>query len=251
MKKYLMLLLLVTASGFSQSISDYRYAIIPAKFNAQKKSGQFGLNELTRQFLQKNGYTAYLDSEILPAEVTNENCNKFYIDVYENNSMLKTRLKVVIKDCTNKILFTSEEGESIDKDNRVAYNQALRAAFQSFDKPEYRYNPSSASVPKKEEPQTVKAVDKPLEKPAAQISISRNDFFAKPIAEGYQLLTNDTAIPQYVLTIFKTSAKNVYLATLNNRNGVVVNKSGQWLFECYENGKLVSENLQIVNLKVE
>ncbi|RZJ30345.1 MAG: hypothetical protein EOO48_05220 [Flavobacterium sp.] len=235
MKKFVILFLLTGVMGFSQSIGNYKYAIIPAKFSAQSRAGQFGLNELTRMFLQKNGFTAYLDSEVLPAEATRENCEKILVDVIKENTLLKTRLKVEIKDCTNRILFTSAVGESTEKDNRVAYNQALRAAFKSFDRPEFRYNGAAAKQSE--------AVAPSYENVTAPSQNVADDLLsAQPIANGYQLV--DTT-PKIVMKIFTTSDPEVFIGESEGAKGVVLKKDGKWFFEYYDQKSLILKPMNI------
>jgi hypothetical protein len=230
--KILLVALFLASVCRSQPISEYKYAIVASKFAAQKKPGQFGLNELTKMFLQKNGYITFLDNEILPSEVTAEACDKIYVNVEENNTILMTRLRVVIKDCKNVILFTSEEGKSNDKDNRVAYNKALREAFKSFGKPEFRSHPGAA------EPTGQPNVTGQTTPGAVQASPSY--LSAQPIENGFQLI--DTT-PKVIMRIFRTSQPDVYM--VEGGNGMVVRKGSQWLHERYEAGKLVSAPLNI------
>ncbi len=242
MKKLFMLALLVSIAGFSQPMSHYKYVIVPAKFSAQKKPGQFGLNNLTKLFLEKNGYTVFYDNDILPMEVSGDGCNKIFADVIDDNTLRKTRLRVEIKDCRNAVLFVSEYGESAEKDNYVAFNQALRAAFKSFDKPEYRHDSNVAVAPK-----TVEMVAPARQitqgAPVAADAAAESDVLnAQKIANGYQLV--DTT-PKIVLKLFVTSQPDIFIAEGEGRSGVVVKKSGQWVFEYYDNKQLVSRLLNI------
>jgi hypothetical protein len=245
MRKSVLLFLLICVSGFSQSINQYKYVIVPSKFSAQNSAGQFGLNNLTKMFMEKNGYTAFYDSDILPLEVSGESCNKIRLDVFEDNTMRTTRLKVEIKDCRNAVLFTSEYGESREKDNNVAYNQALRAAFRSFDKPEYRYNPSAEkAAPVKPVEAVAPAQQAQNPKAVETLAINRTDNFlsAQPIENGYQLI--DTT-PKIVLKMYKTSQPEVYIGESETSKGVVLKKDGQWVFEYYQQKLLVVKPLNI------
>jgi hypothetical protein len=243
MRKYFLLLLLVSGLGFSQAISEYKYVIVPSKFDAQKTTGQFGLNNLTKLFLEKNGYTPFFDTDILPPEVAGESCNKIYLDVVADNSMMSTKLKVIIKDCRNAVLFNSEYGKSNEKDNYVAYNQALRAAFKSFDKPEYRYNAS----PVKSQPVGARpAANDPKPKEREVILVTpisaSNVLNAQEIANGYQLVDNT---PRIILRIYHTSQPEIFLAESDTNKGVVMKKDGQWVFEYYQGEKFFSRQFTI------
>lgn len=235
---YLIITMLAFGFANSQSIGEYKYVVIASKFSAQKKPDQYGLNKLTKLFLEKNGYTAFLDSEIIPDDIAAGSCDKIYVDVIENNNMLVTKLKVVIKDCRNAVLFTSEEGKSSEKEYAIAYNQALRAAFKSFDKPEFRHDPAltQRSIASKNTETTI-----PVVTSATTTSVTDSGaLFAQPIENGFQLV--DTT-PKIVMKIFKTSQPDVFM--ISGQNGMVVRKNGQWFHEFYENDKMVSRPLNI------
>ena len=117
MKKFLFLLM-VSTIGFAQPMSQYKYVILPSRFSAQKSAGQFGLNNLAKMFLEKNGYTVFFDTDILPSDVSNESCNKVYGDVLSDSNFRTTKLRFEVKDCRNVVLFTSAYGQSNEKDNQ-------------------------------------------------------------------------------------------------------------------------------------
>lgn len=242
MKKFLFFFLMTTAC-WAQSIGQYQYVIVPRKFDAQKKEDQFGLNELTKLFLEKNGYKVFFDSDILPPEVSGESCNKIYANVFSDNTLRKTKLRVEIKDCRNAVLFVSSYGESDEKDNRVAYNVALRQAFKSFDKPEYRYNPSPA-VTQVSVAQPAKSTQKsePIPDVVESAPVTAEVWSAQAIANGYQLV--DTT-PKIVWRIWKTSMPEVYIAQGENKNGVLFKSDGQWTLEYYAGGVKVVERPNI------
>jgi hypothetical protein len=241
-------LLLISVVSFAQPISQYKYVIVPSKFDAQKKPGQFGLNNLTKLFLEKNGYTVFYDTDILPIEVTGESCNKIYTNVYSDNTLRKTRLRVEVKDCRNAVLFVSEYGESAEKDNHVAYNQALRSAFKSFDKPEYRHNPAmvpttSATVVEAVAPVKTPDGPKSIETNTLETTETASDILnAQPTATGYQLV--DTT-PKVVLRLYKTSNSDVFIAESDAAKGVVLKKTGTWIFEYYSGKTRLEKPLNI------
>jgi hypothetical protein len=225
MKKITFLLLLMASSiGFSQSINDYKYAIVPSKFSFLKEQNQYRMNLLTKMFMEKYGFVTYFDTDVLPTEVANQNCNKVYVDVLSNGGLFTTKLTVVLKDCKNEILFTSVEGKSRDKEYQIAYNQALREAFNSFDKLGYKYSVNNVN-------------NNNNVNNAGSIAL-----FAQPIESGFQLVDNT---PKVVMKIFKTSNKDCYIATKGNSQGVFITKDNQWFFEYYQNDKLISERVEV------
>jgi hypothetical protein len=230
MKKVLFLLLfLATSLSFSQSVNDYKYAIVPSKFEFLKDKDQYRLNTLTKLLMDKYGFTTYFDTDIMPREVAETNCNKVYVEVQNIGNLFSTKLLVVLKDCKNEIIFTSAEGKSREKEYQVAYNQSLREAFSSFDKLSKKENEENASPVKFLYSTPIK-------------SNNVTTLFAQPIENGFQIV--DTT-PKVILKIYKTSNPSCYIAYKDNIQGVLVNRDDQWLFEYFTNSKVVSEKMEI------
>src|SRR6476620_2075949 len=117
MKKLILVALVMWSSvGIcQQSINDYKYALVPAKFDFLDEADQYKLNTYTKMFLQKYGFETYFNNETLPEEAATYNCNKVYVDVLDNSNIRNTKLTVVLKDCRNNVIFTSAEGKSAEK----------------------------------------------------------------------------------------------------------------------------------------
>ena len=257
MKRILMFAaLMISATVFAQSVNDYKYALVPAKFEFQKEADQYKLNTHAKMFMQKYGFETWLDSEPIPQEVANSNCNKVYVDILENSNMFVTKLKVVLKDCSNNVLFTSTEGQSREKDYKTAYTQALRQAFTSFDALNHKYNgkdTKEAIVEKKDaEPVNVNAIQKVANEKPGIVLFPDTKLMAISANHGYDLVhVNDSEAGKKVMQLFITSQKNCFIAEMNDRHGVMIDKDGQWIFEYYSDGKLVSQQMEIPNLKRE
>ena len=200
--------------------------------------------------MEKYGFKSFLSTDILPEEIANTNCNKVFVDVTESSNMFTTKLKVVLKDCKNNVLFTSEEGTSREKDYAAGFNQALRGAFKSFDKLNHKYNGAStnevitepiATVILEEKFEATKPIEpsKPIETPVLKPEIV---LFAQPIANGFQIVNNE---PRVIMRLFNTSQKNVFIGRRDDTQGVVIFKNNQWFFEYYEKGALVSDPLKV------
>jgi len=230
--KKLFFLLLLTSFAFGQSINNYKYAVVPAKFDFFKSPDQFGLNTLTKQFLEKEGFVVFFDNEIISKENAEKSCDKLYVDVTSKSSMFRTKVQVILKDCRNAVIFTSDEGESRDKDQRVAYNQALRSAFKSLTASEYKFSGVETAAQANEKAVTI--IKEDFNAPASDI------LNAQPITNGFQLV--DTT-PKVVLKILKTSNPDVFVAV--GSDGIVTRKGGNWIFEYYELGQLKSRPLNI------
>lgn len=236
MKKYrLLLLFFVFGTTFSQSINDYNTIIIPSKFNFLKETNQYRLNVLTKMFMDKKGFTTYFDTDELPTQLANNKCSSLFVDVLSDGNMFVTKLTVVLKDCRNKVLFTSMEGKSREKEYHAAYNEALREAFTSFETVKYKYNGGVSNA------NLTSAVV--VETKVANLN-SVNDLvlFAQPITNGFQLVDST---PRIWMKIYKTTSSTAFIAVKENRQGVLLLKNGEWFFEYYGNDTLMSEKIAI------
>ena len=252
MKKYVLLFVLfISVQGFCQDLNQYQYAVVPAKYDFLKEKDKYRLNTLTKLLMEKYGFKSYLTTDVQPDEIANTNCNKVFVDVIENGTMFVTKLKVVLKDCKNNILFTSDEGTSREKEFGAGFNEALRNAFKSFDTLNHQYNGAvlkqepviateKGAVPK--EPVILNEnfeTPKPTETKEVTTDVF---FFAQPTANGFQIVNS---APKVIMRLFTTSQKDVFIAKGDTAQGVVIFKNNQWVFEYYDNGKLVSELLKL------
>lgn len=234
-KTFLLLVLLLSISTFSQSINDYQYVIVPTKFSAFQENDKYRLNTITKFLLQKYHFKSFLANDSIPDEIANNNCKRVVADLVVDNSLLKTKVKVVLKDCKENVLFETDFGTSKEKQYSIAYNEALREAFLSFDKLNYKYNG------KNELSGDLVAKENPVEEKKS-ISNATPFYFAQPIANGFQVIDNE---PKVIMKLYTTSQSNVYIGVKGTTQGVVVSKNGQWFFDYYENNKLVSEPLNL------
>lgn len=264
-----MLALCLSVAAFAQSekINNYKYIIVPKKFDFFKEENRFNLNSLTKMIFEKQGFTAYFSDEQLPPDLALNRCRALYGDLKNEGGLLRTRLSIVIKDCFGQVLYTSAEGSSKEKDYQKAYYESLREA--SNDLPlslQYNYVGDAASnayfqqaspvaataattapvqaAPQQQTATAPAATPQPASQPATATPVTTGEqtLFAQPIANGYQLV--DTT-PKVVLKMYKTSQADSYTAMGDGKNGVVFKKGNDWFFEYYQNDKLVSEKLSI------
>ena len=252
MKKYIILLVVLASSfGFSQTINDYKYAIVPSKFTFLKEKDQYRLNMLTKMFMEKYGFITYFDTDILPSEVAENNCNRVFVDVQSNGGFFTSKIVVSLKDCRNAVIFTSAEGKSREKDLQVSYNQALREAFNSFDNLDLKSNKTTKLEVVNAEQVSPKPENKSLasqtivvkEKEEPKITMSESKIlFAQPIDNGFQLIDST---PKVIMKIYKTSIPICFLVIKDNVNGVLFFKENHWFFEYLNNSKLISEKVEV------
>lgn len=239
MKASIILLLLFAQLSVAQnSLNQYQVVMVPSQFKFQTDPDQYRLNTLTKMLLEKYGFKAYLDSETLPDELIETNCNKLYADVISSGNFIRTKLQVVLSDCKKNVLYQSAIGTSKEKEYRVAYTQALRSAFQSFDQLSYHYNPESA--------EQVNNVNSAISEERKTQEINNESgqpvYYAQAIPDGFQLVD---ITPKVVMKIYKTSKSDTYVAVKGDIQGILLLRENQWYFEHYESEKLVSEKVNV------
>lgn len=231
--------LAVTARS-QNSINNYKYVLVPERFEFLKSDNQYGVNALTKALLDGVGFTTFMTNGVLPAEVAANKCNALKVEVVEKKKFLTTVLTLLLKDCLGNIVFKSEEGKSREKEWEAAYAEALRNTFTSLNAAQYKYD---STVATQVMPATVSAV--PASVPAgipATVTENSNVLYAQANSNGYQLI--DTT-PKKVMTLLKTSMQDNFIADDGVSKGIVFKKNGEWFFEYYKDDKLVSLKLNI------
>jgi len=240
MKKYFLVLsLLISLSGIAQTINDYKYAIVPIRYSFMSKDNMYRLNTLTKVHLVYLGYTVFYDSDVLPDDIDNTRCDKVYVDVEKVKSFLTTKLLVVFKDCKKNVLFKSEVGSSNEKDFATGYSQALEDAFKSV---RYSYSGKVLAEVQHEKKETIISDNTTVDQVTPVSYVVGEQLYAQPTAEGFQLVNSE---PKVVMKIIKTSVPNYYIASRGTTTGVLLSKENQYYFEYQQNGKLVSEKVNV------
>ncbi|MFP5438356.1 MAG: hypothetical protein ACLGH8_11245 [Bacteroidia bacterium] len=251
MKKIALLIaLLATGFSFAQSeiINNYKYVIIPRKFDFFKDADRYKANTLTKMAFEKAGFKAFFNDEQLPQEIALNRCHALYGDIDNMSGLLTTSVSILIKDCNGKELYRTEKGRSKQKDFDASYREAIREAAASLIKINYVYVGDEAAANYFGQPVTYVPQPAAATAPATQVPVNKeevvnqNTLFAQPIANGYQLVDST---PKVVLKMYRTSQPDSYSASGDGKNGVVFKKGNDWFFEYYVNDKLVSEKLSI------
>jgi len=244
----LLILVLFTVTVHAQTnINNYKYVIVPEKFSFSKSENQYGLNSLVRDLLEEKGFTAYMSSGQIPPEVAANKCGSLMADVVEKKGIFVTNVSILLKDCQGNIVFKSKEGKSREKEYQTAYDEALRDAYTSLKATPYTYDGTTFAQTQTQATTAVPAQVTPapaavVPAAAAAISDATGTLYAQATPNGFQLI--DTT-PKKVLTLFKTSQPDYYIASNGPVAGVVFKKNEEWLYEYYKDDKLVSQKLQI------
>ncbi len=257
--------------SYAQNLNDYKYVIVPNKFEFLKEANQYRLNELSQFLFQKHGFTAIMDEEALPNDAINNGCLVLNADVLNDSGMFKTKLKVELKNCKGDVVYTSLEGTSREKKYSVAYNEALRAAFKSFEALNYKYVPNEKAIAfakvedekaeeikkLKEEIKALKVteaekVDNVVEKKEEVVkkpvikesvtenTITNNILYAQPTNSGFQLV--DTT-PKVVYTIFSSGREDVYI--VKGIDAIIYKETSRWIIAEQKGNTLEKKTLNI------
>lgn len=239
--------------GMAQKqVNDYKYIIIPNKFEFQTETNQYQLNALTEFLFNKYGYTAYMVGKDLPEDLKKEGCLALTSEVSkETGGMFKTKLEIILKDCYGKVVMTSQIGQSRLKEYDKAYTMALRQAFETFQNLDYAYelketvievakedsNSEKAAEVTKEalsavlittlEKETVKEVEAISKKPD-----NEGLYYAQATSNGYQIVDSQ---PKIVMLLLATAAENVFI--VKDKNAIVFKEDGFWFYS-ENDGKL-------------
>ena len=261
----------IVTSVFSQSsLNEYKYVIVPKKFDFLKEQDQYQLNSLTQFLFNKYGFEALFEGDDYPQDLATNRCLALRSNVLKDSGMFKTKLKVELKDCNDKLVYTSDLGESREKEFNTAYNLALRDAFKSIESLNYKYEPNekvmALTTPKaitkseaskeiqelrqeiqnlKKEAEVEKMAAKDIKDKAEAVEESiieggSNILYAQEIENGFQLVDSS---PKVIYRIKKTNLNNVFL--VENKSAVIYKNGEDWLVEYYVNNILKQDILNI------
>lgn len=279
-KCFVIVLLGIISSAFSQTnLNDYKYVIVPKKYDFLKEENQYQINSLAKFLFQKYGFETLMEGDDYPLDLAKDRCLALKSNLINDSGLFKTKLKIVLKACNDKIVYESQLGETREKEYDKAYNLALREAFKSLETLNYKYEPKETIAiveeqavaieknetaqeiqklkqeiealkqekivevitiePVKEEPAKAEVI---TETPNEEINMEPvlNVLYAQQIENGFQLVDST---PKVVYKIKKTGLDNVYL--VENMNATLYKKGDQWILEYYENSTLKQKALTI------
>lgn len=232
-------------SMFSMAQDYYNVIIMPKKFDFFKEENQYNLNVLCKSFFEKEGFQVYFETDNLPLDIANNRCNALFLEVLDASNLLKTKLKIELKDCQNNLITFSQEAMSRDKNSERAYNEAARIALVSLRGFTKFKNPYSTSVmePKKEMEIKTKEPEKLVE--VSQVTNLNSEikiFHSEITKNGYNLVDQNKDIK---FELLKTSNPTIFIAKKGNLQGVFTLNGMHSKFESYQNEVLVVEEVEV------
>ncbi len=209
----------------AQPKSNYEFVVVQEHFVFLAEKNQYNLNELTKFLIAKEGLIALYDSEEKPVEFSFDKCKVLHLDLSKEKSFLNTKLQLTLSDCNGEIVAQSA-GSSKEKDFRVAYNYALRDAFNHL------IIPAQTTTTNTE----AKIIS---EKPPLKTS---GFLYAQKTNQGFDLFDHNN-IEQYKL--YASSNGAYFLISGQDKAGILYKSNQEWVFEYINDQKLVSQVLKI------
>lgn len=223
-------------------INNYKYIIIPKQFDFLKKPDQHQTSSLIKFLFNKHGFVAFLNDDELPEELATNRCLGLNVNLKNDSGFFTTKNIIVLRDCFGKVIYTTMEGVSRQKNYKKAYHEAIRKAFKSIEDLNYRYVVSIDKTSSKTEKSNESKIT--IKKSALENKKNRitqvDVLYAQPKEYGFQLVNT---IPEVVFQVIKTDKENVYI--LKDKNGILYKNDNKWFVEYYLDGKKVIQQYQI------
>lgn len=266
-------LISITYASYAQnSVNDYKYVVVPNKFDFLSEANEYRLNNLTKLLFEKYGFIALMEEDMLPDDAIANSCLVLKSDVIPEKSMFITKLKVKLKNCRGEVIFTSKLGESRKKKYEVAYTLALREAFNSFAVLNYSYqenpvilaygapnseandeeieklkeeisqlkekklNEETTALPLEVKPTVVVVIDESLKPETLQPDV----LTAKGIFNGYQLLDSASKV---IMTIYTSGVKDVFI--VKGKDAIIYKKGKSWIYSETNDTDLLAQAINI------
>ncbi len=142
---FLIVFLLGSLNGFAQvELNNYKYIIVPKKFDNFKKENKYKTSTLIKHLFTQEGFiTAYDDA--LPEELNSNRCLGLLVFLNDESSLFTTKTSLILKDCSSQEVFRTQTGTSKIKDYNGAYSEALTEAFGSIKVLDYKYVPKNGN----------------------------------------------------------------------------------------------------------
>lgn len=278
MKKLLILLIAlgsVTSTLAQKKLNDYKYVIVPYKYDFLNEKDKYQLNALSQFLFNKYGFNAIMEDAYFPDDLIKNRCLGLKSDVIKESGMFKTKLKVQLKNCNGDIVYTTKSGTSKEKQFKTAYTLALREAFKEFETVNYKYQPNEAILAKastasgkdpnkeieklKEEINTLKqkqaevkevpknkiVVETKNPKTVTGRELKKEDpaidvLYAQKTDYGYQIVDKT---PSVIMILLKTSKTDVFM--VKDTNAIVYKEDGFWYLSKNDDGKATIKTLNI------
>lgn len=224
----LILCMYVSISFAQEELNPYKYVIVPKKYDFLKEEDKFQLNSLTKFLFEKKGFNTIFEDQTYPSDLAANPCLGVTVYVLDDSSLFTTKFNIQLKDCYNKVVYTSEDGKSKEKEYKKAYQEALRKSFVSIEALEYSYTPSAmVTVPQ------VSATPAKVEIPTVAVAVvpAVAEIPANSSATNEVLVKEQSPVEKSILKSYKNESISFFLMEQNQNFNVIVNQSNSAVYQ--------------------
>jgi len=229
-------------------LNQYKYVSVPDRFDFMKTNDQFQMSSLTQFLLTKKGFTVLESIENYPSDLAANSCLLLDVNVEKIKGFLKTKLEVQFINCKKEVVFRSAIGTSKEKDFKMAYHQAIRAAFDSMEVLNYNYEESAAiNISAPIETSTTVLPKPSVQTPSAPIVVASVDPVDLPelpktlivsTAYGYDITDANGRV---LYSIYQTMEEGIFI--IDKLPGIAYKRGKRWVREYVLEKKMVIEPL--------
>ncbi len=234
--KKIAVLVFVLCYSFMVAQENYKYVIVPKKFSFFSEENEYNTSAMTKVFFEKEGFIVYFDTDEFPSELANNRCLALFANPLKKSNMFVTKINFELKDCSNKVVYTSISGSSREKEYQKSYNESFRMALMAM-KGQLNFTNSSQEVVSSQK--NIVSVVPVADNNKQEI---KEKLVAVPIQNGYKLVNS---VPEAVYELLATSIENVFTAKKGALSGTFLKKNTGWFFEYYQNDQLISEKVEV------
>ena len=237
-----------TSLAAQTDLNQYKYVSVPDRFDFMKTNDQYQISSLTQFLLNKKGFNVLESIENYPSDLASNSCLLLDMNIEKIKGFLKTKLEVQFINCKKEVVFRSAIGISKEKDFKMAYHQALRAAFDSIEGLNYNYE-ASATIDISAPIETSTAViPKPIvQTPSAPVVAASVDSVDSPelpktlivsTAYGYDITDANGRV---LYSIHPTMEEGIFI--IDKLPGIAYKRGKRWVREYVLEKKTVIEPL--------
>ena len=245
------------------NVNNFKYVIVPNEYDFQHEPDEYQLNSISEFLFNKYGFTAIMQDDEFPEDLEKNGCLALRADVIKDKGVFTTKLHIILKNCSDQVIFEGANGESREKQYKVAYNYALREAFLYVKALNYKYEPvkEEAVITKNNENAEVQqvpittaviATDVAVEmvsetevapnNPKSSTSVADSEvLYAQAINNGYQLVDST---PKVVYVLIFSGKKDFYM--VKGIDATVYKLNGNWVI-----AQTVGDDIQVKVLNIK
>lgn len=119
-------------------LNDYKYIIVPKKFDGFKNENEHQTSTLIKHLFTEKGFTVVYD-DALPEDLNQNRCLGLKAILRDDSSMFSTKAVIALEDCNGEIVYETREGKSKIKEYKESYGEAINSAMNSFNSANYNY----------------------------------------------------------------------------------------------------------------